>query len=106
MKREYLIGAKLALVSLTIGALVVPTSARAADPCTVLMCMSGLVGNGTPPPTCQPAIDVYFSLIVFHITYDPISTAALRLKYLETCPGWAANAEWVAAIQAAWGTVP
>lgn len=81
-------------------------SANAKDPCASLICMSGLVGNGTPSGGCSKPISDYFSIIVWTVTgYHPYRTAIKRQRYLMSCSGSAANMQWVALIQAQWGMV-
>lgn len=78
-----------------------------ADSCETLMCMSGLVGNGSPSSGCGSPIADYFSIIRFDFFgFSPSLTAAARYRYLMSCPGSAMNGEWVTAIQAVWGGVP
>lgn len=78
-----------------------------AGPCETLVCMSGLVGNGSPAGGCGSPIGKYFSIIRFGFWgYSPSRTAAARQRYLMSCPGSAMNVQWVSAIQAVYGTVP
>ncbi|MDI2113882.1 hypothetical protein [Commensalibacter nepenthis] len=79
---------------------------QAKNPCASLTCMSGLVGNGTPAGGCSAPIADYFSIVVYAPWgYLPGHTAELRRQYLMSCPGAAVNMQWVALIQAQWGTV-
>lgn len=77
-----------------------------ASPCETLMCMSGLVGNGSPGGGCGSPITAYFTIIRFNFWgYDAVATREARQRYLTSCPGSAANMAWVEAIQAVWGEV-
>lgn len=95
------------MVALAIGLLATPVPAKAADPCTVLVCMAGLAGVGSPSGGCDSSISYYFSIIRFDFWgYSPSLTAAARLRYLQACIGAPANEEFVSLIQAMYGTVP
>ena len=85
----------------------VPSQAY-AGPCETLVCMSGLVGNGSPAGGCGSPISKYFSIIRFGFWggYSPSRTAAARQRYLMSCPGSALNIQWVTAIQLAYGVIP
>lgn len=90
-------------------ALLAPQQAHANsdEACETLMCMSGLVGNGSPKKTCDKPIDRYFSIIRFTFWgYSGHLTRLARERYLKSCQGSDVNIEWVAAIQAVYGEVP
>lgn len=96
------------MMGAALGAALVTGSARPAhaSACETLMCMSGMVGNGSPGGGCGSPIAAYFSIIRFNFWgYDPVATAEARREYLTSCPGSSANTEWVSAIQAVYGEV-
>ncbi|WP_157871112.1 TrbM/KikA/MpfK family conjugal transfer protein [Gluconacetobacter diazotrophicus] len=95
------------LLALAIGLLATPVPAKAADPCTVLVCMAGMAGIGSPSGGCGDSIGHYFSIIRFGFWgYSPSKTAAARLRYLNSCPGAAANEGTVMLIQTMYGAIP
>lgn len=104
MRRFHYLTAGAALcAALTIGT----AKPAHANACQTLMCMSGLVGNGSPAGGCSSHITKYFSIIRFGMWgYSPSRTAAARQRYLMSCEGAALNMEWVSMIQAVYGTVP
>lgn len=96
-----------ALAALAAAGLGTARPAHATPACEVLMCMSGISGNGSALPSCQPAIDYYFSIVRYDAEgFDAAWTAAARLAFLQSCEGAAVNEHWVSVIQADWGTVP
>lgn len=62
---------------------------QAKNPCEAILCMSAmpLVGNGSVSKGCSKAISSFFAIRAYSPTgYSPKHTAALRLKYLKSCP--------------------
>lgn len=94
-------------LALSVGLLAMPVPAKAANPCTVMICMAGMAGVGTPSGGCGSSISHYFSIIRFGFWgYSPSRTAAARLRYLNSCPGSPANEGIITVIQAMYGTIP
>lgn len=104
MRRIRLVAAGAALCAVL--GISMPGVARAGS-CETLVCMSGMVGNGSPAGGCGSPISKYFSIIRFNFWgYDAGRTYAARQRYLMECPGAAMNIQWVSLIQAIYGTVP
>ncbi len=83
--------------------------AQSIGPCSVYTCMAGIsVPGATGGPACVPAIDLFFSIVIFDPWYDAPATATARREYMMTCPGadLTTNAAILNAIIAEWGYVP
>lgn len=99
------------LITTALGAVVLTTTAARAqsvDPCSVYTCMAGISGlGGTGGPACAPAIDMFFSIVIFDPWYDASATAMARRTFMMTCPGadTATNAAILNAIIAKWGYI-
>ncbi|MGL5392789.1 MAG: TrbM/KikA/MpfK family conjugal transfer protein, partial [Shewanella sp.] len=62
------------------------TTAKASDPCKVVLCMFGQL-TGTASGECSSSINEYFSVKVFkHGDFNPSKTAKKRLSLLNSCP--------------------
>lgn len=100
----FMITTALGVVALTTTA----AHAQSVDPCSVYTCMAGISGSGaTGGPACGPAIDMFFSIVIFDPWYDAQATAMARRQFMMTCAGAdiATNAAILNAIIAEWGYI-
>ena len=81
----------------------IPT-AKAADPCAALLCLTGAAQEQSGGPGCQEPMQAFFSIRVFDpITgFDEAATAAARAAFLSGCFS-PANAWAHAAVIAVYG---
>jgi len=77
---------RLCLSFALMASILVPPSPARAEPCTDLMCLSGLLMGGSGGPLCQAAVTSgYFAIQVWDPGFDPVATTAARAKYLALC---------------------
>lgn len=81
--------------------------AKAADPCSALVCMAGASGIGSPSPACAPSIAAFHAIQIWGFWgFMANATANARRAYLNTCSGAAMNQPIIETIIAQYGYRP
>jgi hypothetical protein len=88
-----------------LGILLMPCQAQAQlpDPCTMLLCVSGYtnIPQHSGGPLCAPVTNAYWAIADRPGGgFDPFTSCAWRMGYLESCPAAATNAVALGLIQA------
>ncbi|MFA1262790.1 hypothetical protein ACCQ21_07550 [Xanthomonas axonopodis pv. desmodiigangetici] len=64
-----------------------PVRAQTADPCSVFICMAGVIGAGVSGPDCTTPIAAFHAIQVWSPAFNPPATATARRQFLMTCQG-------------------
>lgn len=80
------------------------TPTAKADPCSALLCMAGEPNAGAG---CAGYVGEFFAIQIWgEYGFKPVATAVARRRFLNSCPGAAANEAVVARVIATYGTLP
>ena len=82
-----------------------PAQAQSPDPCSAVICLSGMLQGQEGGAGCIPSITAFFAIQIWSPLFNPPATAAARAAWLAACPA-PADADNMAAIIAAYGSIP
>lgn len=86
--------------ALVVGSATYTPSAK-ADPCAALLCMAGEPNAGAG---CAGYVAEFFSIQIWGVYgFKPVATSLARQRFLNTCPGAAANEAVIASVIATYG---
>ncbi|WP_347990364.1 TrbM/KikA/MpfK family conjugal transfer protein [Methylomonas sp. AM2-LC] len=79
---------KIRAIALALVMILTPTTKAAANPCSAVLCMFGMIAGGGNAGQCASSTSEFFSIQVWNWWgFDPVSTAIARRAFLNGCGG-------------------